>query len=71
MVVATSALIASMPGDEASVATAVQRFPDRFHGYFMFDPTQPELDESRECGPRRRLARHLLLPGHASVFDLR
>ena len=41
-VIAASALIASIPGDEASVAGAVQRFPDRFYGYFMFDPTQPE-----------------------------
>lgn len=39
---ASSTLIASMPGDESSVAAAVQRFPDRFYGYFMFDPTQPD-----------------------------
>lgn len=39
---ASSALIASLPGDEASVAAAVQGFPDRFYGYFMFDPTQPD-----------------------------
>jgi predicted TIM-barrel fold metal-dependent hydrolase len=35
-------LIASIPGDERSVAAAVQAFPDRFYGYFMLDPTQPD-----------------------------
>jgi predicted TIM-barrel fold metal-dependent hydrolase len=36
--VARAALIASVPGDEASVATAVSRHPARFVGYFMVDP---------------------------------
>jgi len=40
--VARAALIASVPGDEASVAAAVSRFPDRFYGYFMVDPTAPD-----------------------------
>lgn len=35
------ALIASVPGDEASVAAAVRRHPTRFVGFFMVDPTQP------------------------------
>ena len=34
-----AALIASIPGDEASVAAAVRSHPDRFYGYFMVDPT--------------------------------
>jgi predicted TIM-barrel fold metal-dependent hydrolase len=34
-----SALIASVPGDEASVGAAVARYPSRFVGYFMLDPT--------------------------------
>ena len=34
-----AALIASVPGDEASVAAAVRAFPERFYGYFMVDPT--------------------------------
>jgi predicted TIM-barrel fold metal-dependent hydrolase len=34
------ALIASIPGDEASVATAVSRHPGRFVGFFMLDPTE-------------------------------
>ena len=33
-------LIASAPGDEASVATAVAACPGRFLGHFMLDPTQ-------------------------------
>src|ERR1700761_5616436 len=38
-------LIASIPGDEASVASAAGMFPDRFYGYFMLDPTQPDAPE--------------------------
>lgn len=37
--VGRSAMIASVPGDEASVAAAVVRHPSRFVGYFMLDPT--------------------------------
>ncbi len=36
-----AALIASVPGDESSVAAAVRSHPDRFYGYFMVDPTAP------------------------------
>jgi len=36
--VARAALIASVPGDEASVEAAVNAFPDRFFGYFMVNP---------------------------------
>jgi predicted TIM-barrel fold metal-dependent hydrolase len=35
-------LIASVPGDEASVATAVARHPSRFVGFFMLDPSAAE-----------------------------
>jgi uncharacterized protein len=37
--VSRCALIASIPGDEASVAAAVARHPARFVGFFMFNPT--------------------------------
>jgi predicted TIM-barrel fold metal-dependent hydrolase len=37
--VSRAALIASVPGDAASVATAVARHRDRFVGFFMVDPT--------------------------------
>lgn len=36
--VARAALIASLPGDEKSVADAVARHPSRFVGFFMFNP---------------------------------
>jgi predicted TIM-barrel fold metal-dependent hydrolase len=36
------ALIASVPGDAASVAAAVARHPRRFVGFFMVDPTKPD-----------------------------
>ena len=35
-------LIASIPGDETSVAAAVAKHPDRFVGFFMLDPSSPE-----------------------------
>jgi predicted TIM-barrel fold metal-dependent hydrolase len=37
--VGRASLIASVPGDEESVAIAVARHPARFVGYFMIDPT--------------------------------
>ena len=40
--VARAILIASIPGDAASVAAAVHRHPGRFVGFFMVDPTQPD-----------------------------
>jgi uncharacterized protein len=40
--VTRAALIASVPGDEASVATAVARHSARFVGYFMVDPSAEE-----------------------------
>src|SRR4030095_7033353 len=43
--VARSALIASVPGDEASVGTAVSRHPNRFVGFFMIDPSAEQAAE--------------------------
>ncbi len=40
-----ASLVASIPGDEASVAAAVRSHPDRFYGYFMVDPTAPGAGE--------------------------
>jgi predicted TIM-barrel fold metal-dependent hydrolase len=40
--VARSALMASMPGDEGSVAAALAACPGRFFGYFMFNPLEPD-----------------------------
>jgi predicted TIM-barrel fold metal-dependent hydrolase len=38
--VARAAIIASVPGDEASVVEAVAAFPNRFFGYFMLNPLE-------------------------------
>jgi hypothetical protein len=40
--VGRAALIASVPGDEGSVAAAVRRHPSRFVGFFMVNPTAPD-----------------------------
>ena len=40
--VGRAALIASVPGDEGSVAAAVARLPSRFVGFFMINPTSPD-----------------------------
>jgi predicted TIM-barrel fold metal-dependent hydrolase len=40
--VVRAALIASVPGDEDSVARAVARHPSRFVGFFMLDATSPD-----------------------------
>jgi uncharacterized protein len=40
--VTSAALIATVPGDEDSVASAVRAFPTRFHGFFLVDPTAAE-----------------------------
>lgn len=36
--VAQAALLASLPGDEGSVAEAIEAYPDRFFGYFFLNP---------------------------------
>ena len=40
--IARAALIASVPGDAASVSAAVRRHPRRFVGFFMVNPTDPD-----------------------------
>jgi predicted TIM-barrel fold metal-dependent hydrolase len=42
--VGRAALIASVPGDAASVTAAVARHRDRLVGFFMVDPTQPDAE---------------------------
>jgi uncharacterized protein len=39
--VAKASLIASVPGDGESVIAAVGRYPERFYGYMMVNPTVP------------------------------
>ena len=43
--VGRAAIMASVPGDEASVAAAVARHPSRFTGLFMVNPTAPDVEE--------------------------
>lgn len=43
--VSRAALIASVPGDEEPVAAAVARYPKRFVGYFVLNPTAPDAAE--------------------------
>jgi len=40
-----AALLASLPGDEESVATAIRAFPHRFAGYFFLNPLVPGAPE--------------------------
>lgn len=42
--VSRAMLIASVPGDEASVSVAVSLYPDRFVGAFMVDPTSQDTE---------------------------
>ena len=46
--VARAAVIASVPGDEESVARAVARQPSRIVGFFMLDPTAPDAPARTE-----------------------
>jgi uncharacterized protein len=51
--VARAALIASIPGDEDSVAAAVDLHPDRFWGFSMFNPAAPDSATSGvECAQK-------------------
>jgi predicted TIM-barrel fold metal-dependent hydrolase len=43
--VSRAALIASVPGDEDSVAAAVRRQPDRFVGFFMLNAAAPDAPD--------------------------
>jgi uncharacterized protein len=43
--VSRCALMASIPGDEESVATAVARHPSRFAGFFMINPSAPDAGQ--------------------------
>jgi predicted TIM-barrel fold metal-dependent hydrolase len=60
--VARAALIASVPNDENSVALAVSRFPDRFVGFFVVDPTQPAAHERVDAALDQGLRTVCLFP---------
>ncbi|MCI0336422.1 MAG: amidohydrolase [Acidobacteria bacterium] len=42
--VSAAMMMASVPGDDTSIATAVSAFPDRIIGGYMFDPTRPDAE---------------------------
>lgn len=48
--VARSVLMSSVPGDEASAMEVVRAYPDRFYGYFMFNPLAPHALETARRG---------------------
>lgn len=59
--VSRAALIASVPGDEDSVAAAVRRHPRRFVGFFMVDPRSPDAAWRVESALREKGMRCLCL----------
>jgi len=60
--VARAALIASVPGDEASVEAAVQACPGRFFGYFMVNPLEPGAAQRTAIALRCGLSAPCLFP---------
>jgi uncharacterized protein len=60
--VARAALIASVPGDEASVESAMAAFPDRFFGYFMVNPLEEGVLERVQIALRCGLHAICLFP---------
>ena len=75
------ALIATMPGDAASVVTAVARHRSRFVGFFMVDPTRPDAETTTNAalatGALRTICLYPSMHGYAigdaraqRVFDL-
>ncbi len=61
--VSRAAIMASAHGDESTVTTAVALHPNRFFGYFMLDPVQPDaLDRVKAAGSNRHLHAVCLFP---------
>jgi hypothetical protein len=65
------ALIASIPGDEASVETAVARHPSVFVGFFMLNPSAPDAAErlARALGAQKLKAVALFPAMHRFRLD--
>ena len=60
--ISRAALIASMPGDEQSVAQALAAQPARFFGYFMFNPLEPNAAERAQTAFESGLRSMCLFP---------
>jgi uncharacterized protein len=72
--VARAALIASVPGDEESVAAAVQRHRDRFVGFCMIDPSAADaVERVQRALTELGLRAVCLFPAmhHVSLYDER
>jgi predicted TIM-barrel fold metal-dependent hydrolase len=61
--VARAALISSVPGDEASLESAVEERPDRFFGFFMANPLEDSAVERVQIALRCGLHAVCLFPG--------
>ena len=61
--VARAALISSIPGDEASVESALAQCPDRFFGFFMVNPLEESAVERVQIALRCGLHAVCLFPG--------
>lgn len=60
--VSRAALIASMPGDEESVAAALDQHPSRFVGFFLLDPTKADAMKRAAAALDRGLRAMCLFP---------
>ncbi len=60
--VSRAAIIASVPGDEGSVAEAIARHPSRLVGYFMLDPTKDDAENRVVLALERGLRGVCLFP---------
>jgi predicted TIM-barrel fold metal-dependent hydrolase len=72
--VARAAIIASVPADETSVATAVRRHPSRFVGFFMLDPSSRDaVEQARRAVTELALRTVCLFPAmhHVGLDDHR
>ena len=71
--VSRAALIASVPGDAASVAAAIARHPQRFVGFFMVDPARADAESQAAAALERGLRTICLFPAmhHVPVHDER
>ena len=68
--VSRAALIASIPGDEGSVAVATAQHPSRFVGFFMLNPVAPDADARLERALETGLRTICLFPAmHGYELD--
>ncbi len=70
--VTAAMMMASVPGDEESIAAAVAAFPQRMIGGFMFDPTKPDAENrARRAFDELKLRVICLFPAmhHYSVAE--